>query len=78
MFSLGVYALIVGYACLYTGVANLLNRGAGPTLREAVGIKTALAPPGADYPNLTGQPPNPNTTPPSADNGGGGGGGTTW
>lgn len=71
MFALGVILLMVGYAGVYTGVANLNNGGTGPRLPEALGFKTAVAPPGSDAPNLTGQPPSGQGT-------GGGGGGTSW
>lgn len=56
MFSLGVYLVFFGYAAVYTGIANLLNGGNGPTYGEALGFQTMVAPPGADKPNLTGQP----------------------
>lgn len=56
MFPLGVLCLILGYAATYTGAANLGNGGGGPTLAESLGFKTVIAPPGADKPNLTGQP----------------------
>lgn len=56
MFSIGVLFLIWGYAFLYSGVANLGNGFTGPTPLEALGMHTAIAPAGADAPNLTGQP----------------------
>ena len=56
MFALGVLCLIAGYAGIYTGIANIKNGGQGPTFSESLGFKTAIAPPGADKPNLTGQP----------------------
>jgi hypothetical protein len=75
MFELGILLLTLGYAGVYTGSANLINGGMGPRLPEALGFKTAIAPPGSDAPNLTGQPPaqpnQPSGTP-------GGGGGTSW
>lgn len=63
MFPLGVVFLFLGYAAVYTGVANLTNGGQGPTLSEALGFTVKLAPPGADKPNLTGQPPNQASNP---------------
>ena len=58
MFSLGVAMITFGWAAMYAGVANVVNGGNGPTLRESLGLKTAIAPPGANAPNLTGQPPS--------------------
>lgn len=57
MFAIGVMLLILGYAEMYVGIANIRNGGSGPTLSEALGMKIAVAPPGAERPNLTGQPP---------------------
>lgn len=48
MFPLGIFILFAGYAMAYTGIANLLNGAAGPTLSESLGFKFRLAPPGAD------------------------------
>lgn len=45
MFGLGVFALLVGYAMVYTGVSNLWNGGQGPSLFESLGIKNKLASP---------------------------------
>lgn len=63
MFSLAVALIHIGYAFIYTGVANLRNGGTGPTLSEAMGLPTRLAPPGADKPTPTGQAPKPPVTP---------------
>lgn len=64
MFSLAAILLSGGYALIYTGLANLRNGGNGPTLAESFGFKTAVAPPGSDHPNLTGQAPSPDAPPP--------------
>lgn len=62
MFGLGALMLGVGYAALYSGLSNALNGGQGPTFFEALGIKTAIAPPGADHPSkLVPAPPNVQT-----------------
>jgi len=58
MFPLGVALLNLGYAAVYTGIANILNGGNGPTFAEALGFNRKIAPPGAEKPNLTGQVPN--------------------
>lgn len=51
MFPAGAVLMFIGYALIYTGVANLLNGGNGPTFGESLGIQGgALAPPGADKP----------------------------
>lgn len=47
MFPLGILVFFASYAMAYTGVANLLNGGSGPTLSESLGFKMRLAPPGA-------------------------------
>lgn len=59
MFSLGVMLLTLGYAEVYTAIANLRNGGNGPRLTESLGFAVNLAPPGSEQPNLTGQPPLP-------------------
>jgi len=56
MFPLGVFFLAFGYAAVYTAAANIRNGGQGPRLLESMGFRIAVAPPGADSPNLTGQP----------------------
>lgn len=68
MFSLGVLLLNMGYAFIYTGVANLMNGGTGPTLSESMGLPRRLAPPGADKPNIMGQPPQSAPSSPSTPN----------
>lgn len=62
MLALAAMLLSAGYALIYTGVANIRNGGSGPTLAEALGFKMAVAPPGADHPNLTGQAPGVGST----------------
>jgi len=56
VFALGVFLLFTGYAAVYTDYANLANGGQGPTYAEALGFAAKVAPPGAEKPNLTGQP----------------------
>lgn len=48
MFGLGVFALILGYSMVYTGVSNLLNGGNGPKLFEAMGITNTLSSPASN------------------------------
>jgi hypothetical protein len=67
VFSAGLAFLFAGYAAVYTGIANLLNGGNGPTFAQSLGFQGgALAPPGADYPGRNApatfsQGSNPNT-----------------
>lgn len=73
MFSLGSFLLTVGYALVYAGIANLRNGGQGPTIAEALGFTTTLAPPGADLPKRgvvgtkVGQAPQPTPQAPGQD-----------
>ena len=64
MFPLGILVFFASYAMAYTGIANLLNGGSGPTFSESLGFKMRLAPPGA---NQIQSPSNPiaNTNIPS-------------
>lgn len=50
----GILSIFLGYAMLYTGVANLRNGGQGPRLWEALGFREAITPPGGGSP----QPPS--------------------
>lgn len=59
MMALGIVFLFFGYGALYTGLANMRNGQQGPTYAEAIGFKELVAPPGAEKPNLTGQPAVP-------------------
>jgi hypothetical protein len=57
MFPVAIALILIGYAMVYTGAANLINGGQGPKLLESLGLKEAIAPPGADKAILSGQPP---------------------
>lgn len=71
MFPVGILLFFAGYAFEYTGTANLLNGGQGPSLSQALGVPVRVAPP-SQRPNLSGQPPA--TAVGGAGAGGGGGG----
>lgn len=78
MFAIAVAFIILGYSLAYTGTVNLLNGGQGPSLFEAMGVKTSVSYPGSDSGvqkvamgtgNQTGAPPsNPNPSPASTVN----------
>lgn len=38
MFSIGIVFVLVGYAIAYTGVANAINGGQGPTFAQSLGF----------------------------------------
>lgn len=45
MFPLGILMFFMGYAMIYTGLANLLNGNQGPRLSQSLGLQMVLAPP---------------------------------
>lgn len=51
---MGVISLLLGYALSYTGVANLLNGGAGPKLWQSLGFPGPITPPGGQVFTGTG------------------------
>lgn len=48
MFSLGVFMLWLGYAFVYTAIANIRNGYQGPRLSESLGLRLMIAPPSAE------------------------------
>lgn len=64
MLGLGVAALILGYAAVYTGISNLLNGGNGPKYFESLGVKNPLSSPATDrVPNGSGSQVGPPALP---------------